>query len=454
MRGIPIEGYLNTVSYSAPVFGHRPKLRRRLILVYSLILLDAALLGFYLREGGLSRGRSEEISLERCVLWGGGERDYPRSITIHGDYLFVTGSTSSWGAGDEDVFLLKYSSQGDLIWNLTWGREGNDMGRDIAASDDGIYVGGITNQWDGTHSLLLKYDLDGRLIWSRMWRPLNEDAYGRAVAVDGGGSAYIVGYTRGNVTRGFAVKYSTDGALIWDIVDGETGADYFWDVVECDNLYVSGSCGGEAGAGSATMMTLSKLSLDGKLVWKRRMGFDLDSAGLAITVREADIYQVGFTRDTYGDSDALMVINQDTGESRAEQWGGPGEDYAWGVASGGDYIYYVGHTHTEEPLSESEALITKCDLDGNLIWNVTWGGMGPDIARSVVINGDDVYVVGITPGRSFDGQAFLLWYNSPNRAFHPTRMYITVAGMVVVSAMIAVVLAHGYIHRTGLEVNA
>jgi len=418
-----------------------------------LILLDVALVGFYLKERSLSRGRPEEISLERCVLWGGGGRDYPRSITIHGNYLFVTGSTSSWGAGNEDVFLLKYSSQGDLIWNLTWGREGNDMGRDIAASDDGIFVGGITNQWDGTHSLLLKYDLDGRLVWSRIWRPLNEDAYGRAVAVDEGGSAYIVGYTRGNVTRGFAVKYSMDGALIWDIIDGETGADYFWDIYADDSLYVSGSCSGEAGSGSATMITLSKLGLNGELEWKRRMGFDLDSVGLALTVREAAIYQVGFTSDTYGDSDVLMVINQDSGESRAGQWGGPGEDYAWGVASGGDYIYYVGHTYAEEPLSESDVLIAKCDLDGNIIWNVTWGGMGPDIARSVIINGDDVYVVGITPGRSFDGQAFLLWYNSPNRAFHPIRMYITMVGMVAISLIIAAVIAQGYVRRNKLCIN-
>ena len=35
--------------------------------------------------------------------------------------VFITGGTSSYGAGGGDVFLLKYNSSGDLLWFKTWG---------------------------------------------------------------------------------------------------------------------------------------------------------------------------------------------------------------------------------------------------------------------------------------------------------------------------------------------
>ncbi|KKK85569.1 hypothetical protein LCGC14_2771990, partial [marine sediment metagenome] len=34
------------------------------------------------------------------------------------------GWTLSYGAGSEDVLLLKYNSSGNLLWNKTWGGSG------------------------------------------------------------------------------------------------------------------------------------------------------------------------------------------------------------------------------------------------------------------------------------------------------------------------------------------
>ena len=55
--------------------------------------------------------------------------------------------------------------------------------------------------------------------------------------------------------------------------------------------------------------------------------------------------------------------------------------------------------------------------EGELLWNRTWGGMGSDIARAVVIDGDHIYITGITYGLRRGGQAFLAGYTSPNRGF-------------------------------------
>ena len=77
----------------------------------------------------------------------------------------------------------------------------------------------------------------------------------------------------------------------------------------------------------------------------------------------------------------------------------------------------------------------KYDLDGRLIWSRTWGGMGLDIARSVAVVGDSVYVTGMTYGMGNDGQAFLLKYTSPNKSWN----------QMVDSLLIAAILAIGII---------
>ena len=49
------------------------------------------------------------------ALWGGGGREYPRGITSYENHLYVTGSTSSFGAGKDGIFLLKYTSPNEAV---------------------------------------------------------------------------------------------------------------------------------------------------------------------------------------------------------------------------------------------------------------------------------------------------------------------------------------------------
>jgi len=49
------------------------------------------------------------------ALGSGGGRESPRSITSYENHLYVTGSTSSFGAGKDDIFLLKYTSPNEAV---------------------------------------------------------------------------------------------------------------------------------------------------------------------------------------------------------------------------------------------------------------------------------------------------------------------------------------------------
>jgi len=416
-------------------------LRRGRLLISLLLLLEAALVGLYLKEHGATERRPNAVSFDWSVVWGGSGREYPRGITFYENHLYVTGSTSSFGAGKEDIFLLKYGMDGRLIWNRIWGGMGYDMGRGVTRGDDGVYVAGITYPNGSSKAVLLKYDSEGRLLWARRWG-IKGSAIGRCVAVDDRGFVYVAGYVRGmkaNGTKAFLLKYGSEGVLIWNRTWGETGADYCWAVAVDDAIYVSGTTGSRKGVQTVGVaaprrrseMFLAKFDFDGDVIWTRSWGTGAENYGLALSASNGLIYQVGFTQKE-ADADVVLLGYDSSGNLRfSSLWGGRREDYAWGVARGGGFIYVVGHTFRTEPGSWADALIMKYTPDGGLLWNVTWGGFGSDLARSVIVEGDAVYVAGITYGVGNDGQAFLLRYTSPNASPNPLMTVIPPAAIAV-----------------------
>ena len=78
------------------------------------------------------------------VLWkrviGGTSYDKASQVvkTKEGNYI-VVGSTSSFGKGNYDVLVVKVSSNGEILWQKTYGEFLNDYGLSIAAVEDNLY---------------------------------------------------------------------------------------------------------------------------------------------------------------------------------------------------------------------------------------------------------------------------------------------------------------------------
>jgi len=123
--------------------------------------------------------------------WGGTGGEGASALAVSADGgVYVTGGTSSFGAGEKDVFLLKYSASGELLWQRTWGEARIDVGADVAVDSgmlDGIehvYVSGsyTVESPDDHDAVLLKYTPGGDLLWQQCWGGPNQD-YGGALDV-------------------------------------------------------------------------------------------------------------------------------------------------------------------------------------------------------------------------------------------------------------------------------
>jgi len=81
--------------------------------------------------------------------WGGSNREEPALlVSDSGDNIYVTGRTTSFGAGEYDIFLIKYNSTGDFQGEYIWGGNVTETLRMITLdSFENIYLTGTTNSF-------------------------------------------------------------------------------------------------------------------------------------------------------------------------------------------------------------------------------------------------------------------------------------------------------------------
>jgi len=124
---------------------------------------------------------------------GGTNYDGGYSIMEATDGGFVvTGRTHSFGAGDDDLLLVKFNSSGTTLWTRTLGGSSSDEGFSvIEASDGGLAVTGYTGSYGAgyVNLLLAKFDASGNLLWTKtlgggnikfvgmFWLKLNKEWY-------------------------------------------------------------------------------------------------------------------------------------------------------------------------------------------------------------------------------------------------------------------------------------
>ena len=165
------------------------------------------------------------------VLWektyGGSGNDAGDSIwqTLDGGF-FIVGETTSKGAGDRDVWLIKTDSEGNIEWDKTLGGEYYDRGKHgFETTDGGFIIIGYTASYGsgGNDAWLIKTDSNGNIEWDETYGgEANEEGVCVQQTNDGG---YIIAGQTSSYGAGrsdaWIIKTDSNGNLIWEKTFGE-----------------------------------------------------------------------------------------------------------------------------------------------------------------------------------------------------------------------------------------
>lgn len=276
------------------------------------------------------------------TYYGGQRADRGTGITLDADKnIYIIGSTASdtgiatSGAHksvhtdqyQEDVFLAKFNTNGNLLWGTYYGDERlRDIGSGVAIDTfrSSVYITGHTfnNKSIATpgayqsilggasDAFLARFDQDGKLQWGTFYGGDRDDV-GINVDVDGDGNIYMVGTTQSNNKIAspnawqtsfqthysslnsdiFITKFTPEGKRQWGTYYGTFHLESAFDIAvsNCDEVYILGMLGIVPGASSVSGLVtpdgydtvvstgnllLARFNREGKLQWGSYYGYD------------------------------------------------------------------------------------------------------------------------------------------------------------------------------------
>jgi hypothetical protein len=273
------------------------------------------------------------------TLWtktyGGNADDYSYSVQqIFDNGYIITGTTSSFGAGAQDVWLIKTNSFGDTLWTKTYGGSDLDWSYSVQQTTDSGYII-IGNSYsiisNNTDIFLIKTDALGDTLWTKKFGgSLNEFGFSGQQTSDGG---YIV--------VGFTTSFGAGEEDLW----------------------------------------LIKTNALGNILWTKAFGGSFDEFGHSVTQTADDGYIIaGYTRSTgNGNSDVWLIRTNSLGDTIwTKTLGGIYNDEAYSIQRTSDEDYVItGYTQSLFDGGEDIWLIKINDF-GDTLWTKKFGSVSTD----------------------------------------------------------------------------
>ena len=270
--------------------------------------------------------------------------------TSDGGYV-LAGFTNSTGAGVYSFWLVKTDSKGNMLWSKTYGGTGDSEAYDmIKTNDGGFLLAGYTTTpgIGGRQILLVKTDSNGNMIWNQTYGGAGNNMANSIIQTNDGGYA-IAGSTDYSGAGGndyFLVKVAADGSMKWSQTYGGIGDDYAYSIVQSSD-------GGYALAGYSYSFSngynnfwLVKTDSNGNTLWSQTYDGASDSEASSMIQTTDDGYAVtGTILSNSGEADWLVKTDTSGSVQWNQTYAGSGDSDATSLIQTSDGGYAMaGYT--------------------------------------------------------------------------------------------------------------
>jgi len=313
-------------------------------------------------------------NIQWAKTYGGINDDVAYSIsqTLDSGYI-VAGRTESFGAGDDDVFILKLDSSGNIQWAKTYGVDYNYISYDCAysisqTSNGGFIVEGVTGipHTDAGTSLIIILDSSGNVSWAIDM----SEVHGILETPDGGfivvGCDYYLSYYF-NVDFGI-IKLDSSGDISW--TKGYSGIEFYGLVAEIygveqttDGGYVISGMTGPNEENAEPFII--KVNSTGDIIWAKTYGGSVHYDAFPVQTTDGGYIVAGETFNT-GDNNRLILKLDSSGNIQWAKTYGGGSYWSTHAVQTTDGGYIVPGFTDSFGAGGRDILIIKLDSNGNI----------------------------------------------------------------------------------------
>jgi hypothetical protein len=342
-------------------------------------------------------------AVEWSRVYGGASDDYAYSVqqTADGGYI-LAGRTISFGSGKEDVWVIKLDVNGSLVWQKAYGGPENDHAYSVQQTADGGYIlaGRTISFGSGKEDVwVIKLDVNGSLVWQKAYGgPQNDHAYSVQQTADGG---YILAGRTASFGSGnydiLVLKLDLNGNVLWQKTYGGSGEDISRSIQQtADGGYILAGRTASFGSGNYDILIL-KLDVNGDAVWQKTYGGATYDYAISIQETSDSEYILCGGTDSFGAGlENIWILKVDINGDAVWQktYGGLANDYALSLKQTADGGYIAGGYTESFGAGKGDFWILKLDSTGNTTWQKTYGGTGYEGANSVQQTADGGYIAG------------------------------------------------------------
>jgi|GEM_PF-2172209 len=400
---------------------------------------------------------AQQPDWEWTVSSGGSKSDFGYKLAIdNAGNTYVAGyfyQTTILGgdtllADNDEILLLKYSVDGDMLWYKSLGGIFYDRARDLELDNDGniILTGYFTDTVEfgdtilqsagQTDMFLSKISPDGDMIWTLQEGGIQSEL-GNAVTVGSDNRIYVAGILRGSAQIGdtlltsqgaediFIAVYDTHGEFIRAIQGKNTdsASPVSIAVDSQDNIIVGGvfytslNINGSNlfGSGESDGF-ISKLSNEGSPFWSKKVAGNSYDYVYELTVDNSDnIISAGyFSTNAFVDgnllvsngvTDAFITKHLPDGTlDWVNSYGDTGIDGVISVATDESGVIYTVGEFTEfiqlpdttlQSRGSSDIILSALDGTGDYLWTIHAGGNSRESGSGIAIRDGAIRYTGI-----------------------------------------------------------
>lgn len=234
------------------------------------------------------------------------DRIYDVRKTSDGGFI-LAGSTQTPENGGLEGWLIKTDPSGAEEWSQTFGDTATELFTSVSESGDGGFVmaGSSTSYGNGKSDIwVVKCDSEGNEQWYRTFGGTKDDDGKSIIALEDG--TFIVAGTRESDSGintnmdAFLGRLGSDGSLEWENRFGSTGWDLAMDVKQTsDGNFIFAGHTSSYGSGKYDVY-LVKAGPDGKKIWTRSFGGPENDRGFTVLQTFDGGYVIAGDTESYG----------------------------------------------------------------------------------------------------------------------------------------------------------